>query len=94
MITPGADLIAGIHDPGFAIIVLANAPLAAVPGNIFPDDIGSFDAKTVGVRRHVNPIIEGPDNAAGLMFEISAAASAVVPQYFFIGDAVLFRVLI
>jgi hypothetical protein len=92
---PEAFFAAGVAPPEFAVVVLREAPLAAAGGCIFLERrLGAIPAEAKGIGRLVDPVVEGPEEAALLMLEVSAACAAGEPELFFVGDAVAIRVLV
>ena len=91
----GRDLVpdrsafaASVDVPRFAVDVLGQAPLTAVAGGWFLEDLAAGVAEPVAVVGGVEPVVQRPDQAAGLVFEVASATAALVEKFFLIGHAV------
>lgn len=77
-------------EPEFAVIILGHAPLAAVwwRGLLARRSARAVPAESVGVVAGVDPVIERPDETAGLVLEIAATRPAGGPEFLLIRHAV------
>ena len=87
-------LAARVHHPELAFIVLRRAPLAAIAGNVLLDELAVLPAQAVVVHRSVDPVVQRPRHAAGLMLKIAAARSALIHGLLFIAHAIAVRVFV
>ena len=84
-----AAFASGVDEPGFAVVILTEAPLTAVGGGLFDmSEAVGIVAEAVGVVGGVDPVVHGPDQAAGLVLHVAAAFAAFVPEGFGVGDAI------
>ena len=92
---PEAFLAAGVAPPNLALVILGEAPLAATVGDgFFGGVLGAVPAQAIGVIGLVDPVIHGPDQAALLVFEITALGAAEIPELLAVRHAVALGVAI
>lgn len=68
--------------------------MAAVLRNLFLDGLAVGIAQAIVIVGRIEPIVLGPDESAGLVFQIAAAGPAVEPEFLFIRHAVAIGVAI
>ena len=79
---------AGIDVPNATGAILGEAPLSAERWNGFADDPGGSGAQAEVIVGSIEPVIHGPDQAAGLMLHVAATRATVKPEGAFVGDAI------
>ena len=89
-----SSFAAAADEPHFSVVILRDAPLAAVRPGRFANESARRPAETEGVVGAVDPVVEAPDEAVLLVFEVAVAsgADAGVRHFAFVGDAVVVRV--
>ena len=92
------ELKAGGHagraalEPDLAVVVLGDAPLAAVAAGRLLDDAVRRPARAERVVRAVHPVVERPGQKGFLPLDVAEPPVARVEQLFLVGDAVAVRV--
>ena len=89
---PEALFAAGVRPPELAVVVLGEAPLAAVGGGrLLERRAARRPTQAEAVVGRVNPVVDGPHQPARLMLQVLAVRAAPVEWPAAIGDAGVFR---
>lgn len=84
----GTAFATGVDDPELAVVILGGTPLAAVAGDVLLDEFSVLPAQAVGVVGHVEPVVDPPGQAAGLVLEVAPARAAFIDGTLLVADSV------